>query len=240
MRFLLSLVPCMVLAAELRLTHLGNAGMLVECGSRAAIVDGLFREGVRGHERIPEALREKIESAAPPFDRIEVILATHSHADHFDAAAVARHLEANPRARFAGVPEMASLLPAGRAEAITRPAARTFGPFEVTFQDLPHQRPVRTVVENTLHVIRACGQTVAFTGDAGQELSLYARAPKVDILVAPYWFVTSPQGRAVVEQVFQAKDVWAVHGNTTAEEWVPKVKQAYPQAKIGVAAQDRR
>lgn len=234
------LSPCLLFAAELRLTHLGNAGMLVECGSRAAIVDGLFREGVRGHERIPAALREKIESAAPPFDRIEVILATHSHADHFDAAAVARHLGANPRARFAGIPEMASLLPPGRAEAITRPATRTFGPFEVTFHDLPHQRPVRTVVENTLHVIRACGQTIAFTGDATQELSFYARAPKVDILVAPYWFVTTPQGRAVVEQVFQPQDVWAVHGNTTAEEWVPKVREAYPRAKIGAAKQDQQ
>ncbi len=42
----------------------------------------------------------------PPYDRVDAILITHWHEDHFSAEAIAAHLSANPRATVISSPEV--------------------------------------------------------------------------------------------------------------------------------------
>jgi L-ascorbate metabolism protein UlaG (beta-lactamase superfamily) len=77
------------------ITQLAVAGFMVTAGGRTLIIDALHRHPTQGPE--PER-REKLESAAPPFDKIDIALVSHSHSDHFHPEAVASHLTHNPHA----------------------------------------------------------------------------------------------------------------------------------------------
>ncbi len=222
-------------ASGLEMKPLANAGMMLTCAGESVVVDGFFREGVRGYEVLPAALREALETAQPPYDRIRLILATHRHADHFDAASVARHLLANPRARFVGTPqtagEVARLAP-GRAETIAPPAAQ--GP--ARFLRVPHNRPHRDTIENTLTLVTLCGQTVAFTGDAEVDPADFAGLAlgPIDELVVPWWFLTSDKGRQVVDGILKPRGLWAVHGDPAERErWRAQVREHYPRVRWG-------
>ncbi|MCP4653821.1 MAG: MBL fold metallo-hydrolase, partial [bacterium] len=77
-----------------------NEGVLIETGGKKILVDALFREPNPAYAAPPKEVLEKLETAQPPFDDVDLILATHNHGDHFDARSVVRHLRHNPRAVF--------------------------------------------------------------------------------------------------------------------------------------------
>lgn len=91
--------------------QLSRPGFFIAAGDKAVIVDALTR-----HRWGPaEETRELLETAAPPFDAVDLILVTHPHGDHFHRGSVARHLVHNPnavlvtgmlvRGELAGLPE---------------------------------------------------------------------------------------------------------------------------------------
>lgn len=75
--------------------YVGNAGFMLTIGDKKILVDALYRD-----EPIPSEVIEILELAEPPFDDVDLILATHIHRDHFEASMVLSHLEHNPRAIF--------------------------------------------------------------------------------------------------------------------------------------------
>jgi L-ascorbate metabolism protein UlaG (beta-lactamase superfamily) len=76
--------------AQVEVTYIGNAGFMITVGGKKILIDALF-EGTP----IPNDVAELLEMAQPPFDDVDLILATHIHADHFDAEMVFSHLQNN-------------------------------------------------------------------------------------------------------------------------------------------------
>lgn len=87
-------------AQPLRVTYVGNAGVLVQMGKKKILIDGCFR-GFAGAYLLPQAIQDKLAKAEAPFDGIDLILTTHAHGDHFDSELVRQHLQSNPKAVFA-------------------------------------------------------------------------------------------------------------------------------------------
>lgn len=52
----------------------------------------------------PQEVVQRIVNAQPPFDRIDLVIATHNHPDHFSADLVRSHLRNNPQAVFVSSP----------------------------------------------------------------------------------------------------------------------------------------
>ena len=89
-------------------TYVANSGFLIHSGGKGILSDALF-DGFPGGYLVPAAVREPLLAGRAPFDGIDLILATHDHADHFSAAAVRRALASNPRAVFVGPAAVAAL-----------------------------------------------------------------------------------------------------------------------------------
>ncbi len=94
---------------SVRVMYVGNSGFLINVGKKKILIDALFR-GFQGGYMLPQDIQKKIESATPPFDEVDLILATHAHADHFDVDMVRQHLQKNPATIFASTMQAASLL----------------------------------------------------------------------------------------------------------------------------------
>ncbi len=77
---------------EVIITYLANEGIMVSSGDKHVLVDALFRSRIPGYDHHDKDIQTKLESAKEPFDKINAILVTHYHADHFSVDAVTQHL----------------------------------------------------------------------------------------------------------------------------------------------------
>jgi L-ascorbate metabolism protein UlaG (beta-lactamase superfamily) len=81
-------------------------GVIIELGGVRVMIDALFLSP----SGTPQTMERAMRTAAPPYDGADLILATHHHFDHFDAAIVVEHLVKNPEARFISTDKATQLM----------------------------------------------------------------------------------------------------------------------------------
>jgi L-ascorbate metabolism protein UlaG (beta-lactamase superfamily) len=74
-------------------THVFNAGFLITIGDKRILIDALY-------EGYPEGILKPMIHHQPPFDGIDLILATHEHDDHFSPELVGRYMRDSPQTLF--------------------------------------------------------------------------------------------------------------------------------------------
>ena len=187
-----------------RVTYIGNEGFLIEVGNQKVLIDALYRTGVPGYVVHPPSLRRSLERALPPYDSVDVVLATHSHADHFDPESVGSYLVSSGATRFLSTPQAVSQLqsafPAwrhvqGRVTAceptIDEEESHEIDGIRVTALNLHHgeNRPV----ENLGFLIEIGEWSFLHVGDTEvppDDLASRGLAERdIDIFFVPYWFL---------------------------------------------------
>jgi L-ascorbate metabolism protein UlaG (beta-lactamase superfamily) len=214
-------------AADVEIVYLGNEGVAIGDGRMQILVDALFGDGLAGYPSVPPEIRTRLERAKGEFSAVDLVLATHHHGDHFDAAAVARHLTANPGAQFVSTPEAVSLLLArpgasafeGRARALV-PAegdreTLTLGEIRLTAYNLHHGRDRRPPVANLGFRIEIGGRIVLLVGDTEasfEEISDLGLADEgVDLALLPYWHLFRDEAEAGVRRTIDPDRVAVFH-----------------------------
>lgn len=81
-------------------TYVGNSGFMITAGDKKILIDGLFGGLEAGDYALPADELDLLLKAQPPFDGIDLILATHDHGDHFSADMVCQYLKASPATEF--------------------------------------------------------------------------------------------------------------------------------------------
>ncbi len=224
------------------MTYIGCEGVMVRSPAGAVIIDGLFGEEAQGYHAPPDSALAGIRSATPPFDGVDVVLATHFHEDHFDPAAVAAYLLASPKTVFASTPQAVEKLvaraPALGARAVAFEAnegvrvGRDFGGVRAEGFGLSHGKVNYADVENLGWLVTLGGRSVIHLGDGIIDEKTLRRAGvldvAIDIGVLPFWFLTYPFGRRLTAQAFRPRAVFACHirnherASVVAEmQWMP-------------------
>lgn len=101
--------------APLALTYVANMGVLVGVSETKVLIDALFDKPNPDYRAPEPGTLDKIMKGEPPFDGVDLVLVTHNHPDHFDAALAVRYLENRPGP--------ALLAPADAVEAMRQAAA---------------------------------------------------------------------------------------------------------------------
>lgn len=76
--------------------YLLNSAVLVSCGKRKILVDGIFSDH-QNFDIMDKDLQEKLMDRKPPFDGLNLLLFTHCHSDHYSKSKTIRFLERNPQ-----------------------------------------------------------------------------------------------------------------------------------------------
>lgn len=215
-------------AAQLTVTYVANEGVLLEGGGYKILVDALFGPGIAPYATIPAEMRPALEGGQPPFDGVDLVLATHYHADHFDAATVLRFLQANGKARFVSTPQAVELLrrlAQGETEVLSRVEAALPAEgerhvvqhrgLEIEVLNLHHGRSRNPPVENLGFLARMGGLKWLHVGDTevveddvrSQDLP----GEGIDVALLPTWFFGSDRWFRVVEKQIQPRRVVVVH-----------------------------
>lgn len=199
---LLSALLTTVAAAQtcgVEVTYLANEGYMLRAGDTKILVDALFNHAMDPYQNHSPEMLAKLEKGEPPFGGVQVALATHQHADHFDAATVADFLKNNPKAWFVAWKPVAELaLRAGappdrvRSSATeTRESLEANG-IKLDVVRLSHGQG-RSADLNVGYIIHIGGKKVFHAGDAEPEAKNFERvglsSEKIDVALVPYWYV---------------------------------------------------
>lgn len=227
-------------------TYLANEGLFIEAGDEAVLIDALFRKGVPGYERVPPAELEKLETAQPPYDKVRLVLVTHYHPDHFDAASVLRHLRHNKKARLISSKQVTDkVLALPDADASVRQRVRGVEPAEMELlkvedagprleiMRLSHGEGRMAKIWNLGYIVEMGSKRLLHIGDASRNAKttepLERHARGVDIACIPYWILTSTKGGPFVRDKLAPKNVVAIHIPPAEAEAITKqLRQTFP------------
>lgn len=238
---------------RLEITYLANEGFLISGGGKKALLDALFREGVKGYAAPSAPVREKLEKAAAPFDSVDLALATHYHADHFDPLAVSRHLLSNPQALFVSTPQAVEKLKAAEPQfASLKSRVIAAAPKEGERVRLAHRgigvqalnvhhgrnRPI----ENLGFLVEIAGRKLLHIGDAeatAADLAAY-ELPKeaIDIAFVPYWYFLADGLKKAVREQLRPRHIIVMHIPPLNEEddWI-KQRGGWTKVLDGIRAE---
>jgi L-ascorbate metabolism protein UlaG (beta-lactamase superfamily)/pimeloyl-ACP methyl ester carboxylesterase len=241
-------VPDLVLVgragSELAITYVKNAGFLIESGDRKILIDALF-EGF-GQPLVSNGLRLRMEQAEAPFDGVDLVLVTHTHADHFDPAIVGAHLQNNPPAVLLSTDEGARIIRQTfstlegleeRVHSVHLSAGTSqeldVNGFPLRILEISHGEGAD--VRNYGYVFEIGGYKLFHTGDIGglEYLQRYdLPAEQIDFAFVPWFFVADPENHVVLEDI-QAKHYVPMHfyytGSDLESIW-RDVEAHYPEA----------
>lgn len=102
-------VAAAVDSGEVSVTYIGNAGFMVTTGNKKILIDAIFK-GYKGYYQSPDSIQGKIRLGQPPFDGVDLLLATHYHGDHYDNGLVREYLTNNPKALLASTSQVRETL----------------------------------------------------------------------------------------------------------------------------------
>lgn len=221
----------------LEVTYLANAGYMVAHEEKAVLVDALF--AIHAAPGMPPRLHDHLDperlavvlAALPPFDRVERVLVTHAHDDHFTAEATARFLESNPDATLICPRAVAEAVrrepgapaePDGRIEPLdpeqgASGEARSDG-IPVLALGLPHAGRSDGGAGHNAYLMRLGPYRVLHLGDAAVAPDAFAALDPllrdgIDVVLAPYWFLTEPEGLELLRERLRPGHVVVTHVN---------------------------
>lgn len=234
----------------LEIQYIANEGVLISSSGKRVLIDGLHRKYGDDYAFLPDVEREKMENARPPFDKIDLILVSHMHGDHFHPESVGLYLKNAPAARLVTSQQVVDQVAekfAGFAEVKERvtPVVYTLKsrqPMRVAGVDLEilgvgHGTGRHASIQNLGHVITLGGKKLLHIGDAEISDEIFdafdLEKQGIDVALLPYWFLTTASGQAVVERHIKPKHIIAVHvGPAEGAAIEAQVKQRFPAADI--------
>lgn len=228
---------------DFTIRYIANEGALIRAGGKQILIDGLHREYKPAYAFPPPDLQKLLETAQKPYDKINLLLVSHIHLDHFHAESIGLHLKNNPNAILAS------------SEQIIGEVAKTFADYEkiksqikpishewkkaveinqdgikVRFLGLRHGGENFRSVQNFGHLIEIGGKKLLHLGDADMTAENFSAfnlsKENIDVAFIPYWFLLSENGRKLVKEQFNPKQIIAVHiSPNEAEEITERFKK---------------
>ncbi len=216
------------LQADITLTQLANAGILVSDGETRIIIDGMVVEPYAVYGGLPSDVIPMFEQLSGPFADIDLVLVSHRHHEHNQPRYACRFLQQSLVTRFVSSPQVNGLMrekcrtfmtssprvqeinpPYGEPHIIELPGAR------VTVFPLSHGARKYAGIQNFGQLVEMGGMTVLHIGDAAMNPEDFARAGldqiKIDVVVASFRFFQPGPGSEIMTRFFSNSGKVAMH-----------------------------
>lgn len=232
----------------IEITYIANEGVLISAGDKQVLIDGLHREYQPAYAFLPPVEREKIETAKPPFDKIDLILVSHMHLDHFHPESIGRHLHHNPKATLVSSQQVVDEIEKNfkdyqsikaRVIGATPPwkerVAMKVAGIEFEILRLRHGTGRHATIQNLGHVIKLGGKKLLHIGDADTSVENFEKynldEEGIDIAILPFWFLLGAEEQALVREHIKPKEIIAVHiSPDQSDKTTAQIQQAFPNA----------
>jgi len=211
----------------LTIKYIANMGVLISTGGKQVLIDAIHREYKPTYLFPPPDLLKALESAAPPYNAIDLILVTHNHLDHFHPESIALHLQNNPKATLVSPQQIVAEIAKTAAFESIKPrikevtpawnqkAVMDIGGIKLTVLGLRHVNLRHREVQNLGYIVEIGGRKVFHVGDAELTEENFAsfllKDENIDVAVLPAWFIDTSSGCEQVKKLIGAKQLIATH-----------------------------
>lgn len=210
------------------ITYLANEGFLIVSGEKKILVDAIFAEGIDPYRKLGANQQAALLARRPPFDGVDLVLATHVHADHFAPEPVIKFLRARaetilittPQARASIAGQLGSpddpLLKRVRSSLPVEGERENFthAGISITTLNLHHGRR-QNPTDNLGFLITLSGVKLLHVGDTvanRQEFAINDLAEaSIDVALLPYWMLTGDEWTDAVTDAIDARSILAMH-----------------------------
>lgn len=215
-------------AKSLLIKYIANEGVLISSGGKTILIDGLHREYKPDYLFPPADLLKSLETAATPYDKINLLLVSHLHLDHFHPQSIGLHLKNNPKAILATSEQIIGEIAKSFADyeklksqikpishEWKKPVEYNQDGIKVRFLGLRHGGENFKWIQNFGHLIELNGKKLLHLGDADMTAENFSTfnlsQENIDVAFIPYWFLLSENGRKLVKEQFNPKQIIAAH-----------------------------
>jgi L-ascorbate metabolism protein UlaG (beta-lactamase superfamily) len=215
--------------ADLEVTYIANAGVLIGFQEKKVLIDGLYRYPNPLYGVLQSKNLERIETAKPPFKSIDVLLVTHQHRDHFYPGSIGRHMLNNTGSILVTNGQVIEELRKGfqKFPAIEQriknagPGLKQVSTFKIdgiTIQSIKiiHGNPRKFKhIANNGYLINLKGKKLFHPGDGKLNESYLKQfnLGKNGIFIAfiPYWELYTPSTYKAIQTYLKPKYITAIH-----------------------------
>ncbi len=216
-------------------SYIGNEGVLITSSSKNVLIDALHT--FYGPEYLfpDENLRSDIIEGNGKFSKIDLILVSHVHGDHFNPSLVARFLRSHQETTLISsnqvIDSVLLYLENPDDKLLSRIKAFSTADLQkkysinginLTLYTFPHASERFQWIQNTASLVDIGGVQFLHTGDADinkEDVGNFKIHQKeIDVGIFPYWFLTSEQGAENVKSLINPKWYIAIHIPPTASE----------------------
>jgi len=228
--------------AGMQVLYVGNSGILISVGDQKILIDGLF-EGFDQECSLTPDVYDQVVNAQPPFDDIDLILATHDHADHFNLEPVRQYLQLNQDAVFASTAQVTAQLSEFGDRIVTldassgNPVQADINGIQVEALYLSHGTVPAGEVEtvNNGYIITINGISFFHTGDIdvnlihAADLEAYGIPDMdLDVLFIPHFILIYPYYRSLIEDSIHSRYIVAIHYQCTEPPNQRSIERTFP------------
>jgi L-ascorbate metabolism protein UlaG (beta-lactamase superfamily) len=213
---------------SLSIKYIANEGVLVTAGGKQVLIDAIHREYKPAYSAPPPDLLKALETAAPAYKAIDLILVTHNHLDHFHPESITLHMQNNPRATLVSPGQIVAEIAKNAAgfdaikprikevtPAWNQKAVMDIGGIKLTVLGLRHVNLRHREVQNLGYIVEIGGRKVLHVGDAELSdenfASFLLNAENIDVAILPAWFLDTSTGCEQVKKLIGAKHLIATH-----------------------------
>lgn len=212
----------------LSIKYIANMGVLISAGGKQVLIDAIHREYKPTYLFPPPDLLKALETAAAPYNAVDLLLVTHNHLDHFHPESIVLHMQNNPKATLVSPEQVVAEVAknaAGYEPIKPRVKAVTPGWNEKTVMDpggikltvigLRHVNLRHRQVQNLGYIVEIGGRRVLHVGDAELSAENFAsfllKEENIDVAILPAWFLDTAGGCEQVKKLIGAKNLIATH-----------------------------
>jgi len=199
------------------ITYTGNMGVLISNDKTAVWIDGLHEYYGPEYLNPPDSILEKVFEKKDIFSRLQWLLFTHYHRDHFSAKLSKRFLQLFPAHKVIGAPQVIDSFSASHIINAWNKHGEilndTASSLRIKAFNIPHTWPQRhTKVQNIAYLVELNGIRILHVGDADTDPGSFSfsQVDSIDVMIVPAWFLENENAKKIIEQL-QAKKIIITH-----------------------------
>ncbi|MGK2926274.1 MAG: MBL fold metallo-hydrolase [Lysobacterales bacterium] len=239
--------PGAALQADVTVTRLANAGVILSDGEARVMIDGMVVEPYAVYGGLPDTAAADFVRASGEFSDIDLALVSHRHHEHNQPEYACRFLQNSPGTELYSSEQVIGLVRefcrefttgSGRVHRIEpqlgQPHVIQSEGIRVTVFPLSHGTHKYARIHNYGHLVELGGMKVLHVGDAAYEPADFEKAGladiQLDVALIPIGYFQPGPGIDIIERYLDAPVKIAVHiPPGEMEEIRPLMTELHPQ-----------
>jgi len=222
------LIFCTGLRADVTLTKLANAGIVVTSGETRVMIDGMVVEPYSVYGSLPPEAIPSFNQALAEFADIDLALVSHRHHEHNQPEFACGFMQASKKTQLYTSGQVIGLMREKCRQFVTtsprvheidpqygQPTLLEVAGARVTVFPLSHGTRKDARIQNYGHLVELGGVSVLHIGDAAMKPEDFERAGlaqrKVDVALIPFLYFQPGPGSDLVKRYLDAPLKVAVH-----------------------------